>query len=378
MAWSLKLGSVRGIEIKIHVTFLLIIPWSAYNWGVALGRGWSGALYGIGITTIIFGCVVLHELSHSLVAMHYGVRVREIELSPIGGVAKMESMPKKPHQEFVMALAGPLVNLVIAVPLGWIVLALVASRSIRSLGHLMYLMNRPSWQGLILNLFASNVLLGLFNLLPAFPMDGGRVLRSVLAWKLGQREATRFAARVGQGVAGFLALTGLFTGNVMLVFVALFVFAGAQQEERVTEFQAVLGDVPVNKAVMTNCQTLSPDDRLATVLELAMQGHPACFAVIEEQRLVGLLTHMDVSAALEAYGRQARVGDIMRREFRALSPTDTLARAHQLMATSGSRALPVVEAGRFLGVVTAQQIGEIYRLRSIKEPVGEIGKGAVP
>ena len=276
MNWSWKLGSVRGIEIKIHVTFLLIIPWAAYNWGAVSGRGWSGALFGIAITGIIFLCVVLHELAHSLIAMHYGVHVREIELSPIGGIAKMDSMPKKPYQEFVMALAGPLVNLVIALPLGWIVLALVASHSIKSLGHLTYLMNRPSWQDLILNLFASNVALGLFNLLPAFPMDGGRVLRSALAWRLGQREATRLAARVGQVVATIMGLPGLFTGNLMLVFVALFVFAGAQQEERLTEFQAVLGDLPVHKAVVTAYRSLSPDDRLATALELGMPIYPLC------------------------------------------------------------------------------------------------------
>ena len=377
MNWSWQLCSVRGIKIKIHVTFLLIIPWAAYNWGSVSGYGLSGALFGIAITGIIFFCVVLHELAHSLVATHYGVRVREIELSPIGGLAKMESMPKKPYQEFVMALIGPLVNLVIAVPLGWIVLVLVASRSIMSFGHLLYLMNRPSWQGLVLNLFASNVVLGLFNLLPAFPMDGGRVLRSVLAWRLGQRQATRVAARVGQGVATILALTGLFTGNLMLVFIAVFVFAMAQQEERLAEFQAVLGDLPVRKAVITASGTLSPDDRLAAALEFAMHGHPACLAVIEDERLVGVLTSADIRAALEAYGRQVRIGEIMRREFPTASPTDTLAQAHQLMATSGLRALPVVEADRFLGVVTARQIGEIYHFLSVKEPARET-KGEGP
>ena len=369
MNWSWQLCSVRGIKIKIHVTFLLIIPWAAYNWGSVSGYGLSGALFGIAITGIIFFCVVLHELAHSLVATHYGVRVREIELSPIGGLAKMESMPKKPYQEFVMALIGPLVNLVIAVPLGWIVLVLVASRSIMSFGHLLYLMNRPSWQGLVLNLFASNVVLGLFNLLPAFPMDGGRVLRSALAWRLGQRQATRVAARVGQGVAMVMGLTGLLTANLMLVLIAVFVFAGAQQEERLTELQAVLGGHQVEQAVIAACEPLSPDDPLATVVELTMHGHPACFAVIDDKRLVGVLTSADIRAALEAYGRQVRVGDIMRKEFPTVSPTDTLAQAHQLMATSGLRALPVVaEEGGFVGVVTAQQIGDVYRLLSVKEP----------
>jgi len=367
MNWSLTLGTVRGIKIRIHLTFLLIIPWAAYNWGVVLGRGWLGALYGIIFTAIIFLCVVLHELAHSLVATFYGVHVREIELSPIGGVAKMDSMPEKPYQEFVMALAGPLVNLVIAVPLGWLVLLLVRNGLIKSFGHLVYLMSKPSWQGFILNLFASNVVLALFNLLPAFPMDGGRVLRSALAWKLGQRQATVLAARVGQGLAVILGLVGLFTANLALIFIALFVFTGARQEERLTEFQAVLGDLPVSQALITTCPTLSPDDTLNTVFELAMHERPASFPVVEAEHLVGLLTFIDITSALEAYGQGVRVRDIMRREFPAVSPTDTLVRARQLMATSGLRALPVTEDGRFLGMVTAQQISEIHAFLSARQ-----------
>jgi len=348
----------------MHLTFLLIIPWAAYNWGIALGRGWSGALFGMIFIVVLFLCIVLHELAHSLVAMLYGVRVREIELSPIGGVAKMDSMPEKPYQELAMALAGPLVNLVIAVPLGWLILLLIRSGFIRSISHFAYLMSRPSWQSFILNLFTSNVLLALFNLLPAFPMDGGRVLRSALAWGIGQRQATRLAAYVGQVAAVVLALAGLLTGNLILVLIGIFVFSGAQQEERLTNFQAVLSDLRVGQALITPCSTLSPDDTLATTLELAMHGHPACFAVVETGRLVGLLTHVDITSALETYGQGVRVGDIMRTGFPTISPMDTLARAHQLMASSGLRALPVTKDGHLLGMVTAQQINEIYALLS--------------
>jgi Zn-dependent protease len=367
MDWSLTLGTVRGIKIRIHVTFLLIIPWAAYNWGIVLGRGWPGALYGIVFTSIIFLCVVLHELAHSLVATFYGVRVREIELSPIGGLAKMDSMPEKPYQEFVMALAGPLVNLIIAVPLGWVVLLLIGSRSIMSLGHLIYLMSKPSWQGFILNLFATNVLLALFNLLPAFPMDGGRVLRSALTWGVGQRQATRWAARVGQGLAAIMVLAGLLTGNLMLPLIAVFVFFGAQQEERLTELQALLSNLLVSQALITPCPTLAAEETLDTVLQRAMRGHPAPFAVVEGERLLGLLTRSDITSALEVYGPNVRVGDIMRREFPTVSPTDTLVHARQLMATSGLRGLPVTEGGRLLGMVTARQIHEIYGFLSAQQ-----------
>ena len=365
MGWSLTLGTVRGIRIKLHLTFLLLIPWAAYNWGFADGEGWVGAIFGVAITATLFLCVVLHELAHSLVAMQYGVHVREIELSPIGGVSKMDSMPEKPYQEFVMALSGPLVNLAIAAPLGVLVLGLLAAGSIRSLGHLAYLLGKPSWQGFILNLFISNVLLALFNLLPAFPMDGGRVLRSVLALSMGQPRATRWAVRVGQTLAILLALFGLFPPggmrpNPILAIIGLFVFVGAQQEGRSSEVLGILSDLHVSQAVITTCQALAPEDTLESVLEHTMRGHPACFGVVEGGKLVGLLGQEDVTAALEAHGHSVRVRDVMQREFPSVSSSDSLAKAWQLMATSARRALPVIQDGQWLGMVTAQQIGQIY------------------
>jgi Zn-dependent protease len=358
---------VRGIKIRIHLTFLLIIPWAAYNWGLAPGRGWSGALFGIALIAVIFVFVVLHELAHSLVATLYGVRVREIELSPIGGLAKMDSMPAKPYQEFVMAVAGPLLNLAFAIPLGGLVLWMAQRGFIRSIGHLLYLLGRPSWQGFILNLFASNLLLGLFNLLPAFPMDGGRVLRSALTWGVGQRQATRWAAYVGELTAIALGLIGLFTNNLILMLIAFFVFGGARQEYRMEELQAVLGKVPVSQALITTSPILSPDDTLAAALELTMHGHPAPYAIVENGQLAGLLTPMDITSALEIYGPGIHLGDLVRRQFPTLSPADTLAQAHHLMATSGLRALPVTEGGQFLGTVTMQQINEIYGLLTAQQ-----------
>jgi len=372
VGWSLTLGTVRGIRIKLHLTFLLLIPWAAYTWGFGDGEGWTGAIFGIALTVTLFMCVVLHELAHSLVAMRYGVRVREIELSPIGGVSKMDSMPKKPYQELVMALSGPLVNLVIAIPLGMLILSMLVTGLIRSLGHLVYLLGKPSWQGFILNLFASNILLALFNLLPAFPMDGGRVLRSVLALGMGQRKATRWAVRVGQVLAILLAVVGLFPpggmrSNPILAIIGLFVFAGAQQEERSSEVLATLGNLRVSQAVITACQALAPGDTLESALEHTMRGHPACFGVVEGGQLIGLLGQEDITAALEAYGHSVRVGEVMRTGFPSVSPSDSLAEAWQLMATSGQRALPVIQDGQWLGMVTAQQIGQIYTLVAARQ-----------
>ncbi len=362
MDWAVTLGTVRGIRIKIHLTFLLLIPAAAYYWGAASGRGWSGALFGIAIICVVFLFVVLHELAHSLVARHYGVQVHEIELSPIGGIAKMDSVPQKPWQELTMTLAGPLVNLASAAPLGMAALWMIQDGTIRSRDHFLYLLTKPSWQGFVLNLFVCNVLLALFNLFPAFPMDGGRILRSVLAWRMGQTRGTLWAAYIGQVGAVALGILGILNANVILILIALAVFAAARQEYRAMELQTALGSMPVSQTLITTAPALSPDDRLASAVELAMHGQPAPYAVVASGRLAGLLTPVDITSALEVYTAEVRVGDIMRQGFPILLPTDTLARAYQLMATSGLHALPVVEGEQFLGMVSAQQIQGIQAL----------------
>lgn len=362
MDWAVTLGTVRGIRIKIHLTFLLLIPGAAYYWGAASGRGWSGALFGIAIICVVLLFVVLHELAHSLVARHYGVQVHEIELSPIGGIAKMDSVPQKPWQELTMTLAGPLVNLASAAPLGMAALWMIQDGTIRSRDHFLYLLTKPSWQGFVLNLFVCNVLLALFNLFPAFPMDGGRILRSVLAWRMGQTRGTLWAAYIGQVGAVALGILGILNANVILILIALAVFAAARQEYRAMELQTALGSMPVSQTLITTAPSLSPDDRLASAVELAMHGQPAPYAVVANGRLAGLLTPVDITSALEVYTAEVRVGDIMRQGFPILLPTDTLARAYQLMATSGLHALPVVEGEQFLGMVSAQQIQGIQAL----------------
>jgi len=358
----LTIGAVRGIRIRVHWTFLLVILWAIYNWGWAAHGGLLGALFGIALIIVIFVFVVVHELAHSLVARRYGVQVREIELSPIGGFAKMESMPAQPQQELVMALAGPLLNLLLSLPLGGAVLWMTKAGYVRSLGHLAYLLGKPSWQGFVLNAFVSNALLAVFNLLPAFPMDGGRILRSALASRMDDRHATGWAAYAGQLAALALGTVGILAGYWILVILGLFVFAAARHEFRLSELHAVLADLTVGQTLITTHPTLSPDETLAAAVQWTMHGHGAPYPVIIEGRLAGLLTQLDITSALEAYGPEVRVGDIMRLEYPTLAPSDTLAAAHRSMATSGLRTLPVTADGQFLGTVTMQQINEIHSL----------------
>jgi stage IV sporulation protein FB len=310
-------------------------------------------------TSLVFVCVVLHEIAHGLVATHYGVRVHEIELSPIGGLAKMDSVPEAPSQELIMALAGPLVNLLLAVPLGVSIAMLIGSHSIKSMGHLLYLMRKPSLQGFVLNLFATNVFLALFNLLPAFPMDGGRALRSVLTWAIGRSSATNWAAGIGQWLAAFMGLAGLLVGNLVMVLIGAFVFVSARQEQQLSNLEDVLRDVPVGEALNANVPTLSPQNTLEVVMERTKRGQPAPFAVLDGTRLLGLLSSDDITSALETYGSEALVGHVMRQDFPVLSPSHTLAHARQLMARSRLPGLPVVQDGQLLGMVTVQQIQQL-------------------
>lgn len=367
MNWAWTVGTVRDIRIRIHVTFLLLIPWAAYYWGIAPRRGWPGALFGLAITGAVFLLVVWHELAHSLVARHYGVQVREIELSPIGGIAKMESMPEQPWQELVTALAGPLVSLATSLPLGWMVWRMIQDGTLHSRSQFLYLLTKPSWQGFVLNLFVCNVLLALFNLFPAFPMDGGRVLRSVLAWRMGRTRGTLWATYIGQVGAIALGTLGILSANVIIILIAMAIFGAARQEYHATEMEATLGDMLVSEALITAAPALSPDDPLASAMDLMRRGRSAPYAVVAGGQLAGLLAPMDITSALEFYNDQVRVGDIMRRKFPVLSPTDTLARAHQIMATAGLQALPVAQGGQFLGMVRAQQIRDIQALRAAQD-----------
>jgi len=298
MDWSWTLGTVRGVRIRVHLTFALVLIWAAYHWSATLGRGVSGAAFGVALTCILFACVVVHELAHGLVATRFGLDVNEIELSPIGGVVKIDAVPGRPRHEFWMALAGPLANVAIAVPLGVAVLWMLGHRLIVSQRHLLHLLTWPSWQAIVLNLFAANVLLAAFTLIPAFPMDGGRLLRSLVAWRTDLLRATRFAAQLGQGLAVVTGLGGFVSGNPLLLMIALMVFWGAHQERRFTEMSVVLGDACVGESVMHSFDSVSPSDSLGRVVQKAIHGAVAPYPVLESGRLVGWLRGLDIRSAL--------------------------------------------------------------------------------
>jgi Zn-dependent protease len=277
MRWSWRIGRLAGIGIYVHATFFLLILFILFvNW--QQGKSLATALAGVFFILVIFGCIVLHELGHALAARHYGIQTRDITLLPIGGLARLERMPDVPIQELWVALAGPAVNAVIAgVLLGFDLAAGI---------HPDLATFRWSGGSFLNKLMVVNFWLLAFNLIPAFPMDGGRVLRALLARRMEYTRATHTAARVGQGIAYLFGLVGLFT-DPFLLFIALFVWMGAEQEAAMTQMHTSLGGIPVQRAMLTDFRTLQPDDPLTVATEHLLAGWQQDFPVVFGDHVLG-------------------------------------------------------------------------------------------
>lgn len=356
MKWSLKIGRLLGIDVYLHVTFLLLLGVLGIMHGLAHGSI-AAVFSGVGFFLALFGCVLLHEYGHALAARRFGVATRDITLLPIGGVARLERMPEKPLQELWVAVAGPLVNVAIAAALAlWLTLT-------------------GSWQPLsgltatggsfTERLLLVNVSLVLFNMLPAFPMDGGRVLRALLALQMEYARATRIAATTGQGIALVLGLVGFFT-NPLLVLVAVFVWMGAAQEAAATETKAAIGNLPVREAMLTDFRTLCVHDSLGDAARLVLEGSQQDFPVLDlEQRVAGVLPRARLCEALRERGEWTPVGDVMEREFAVLHPDERLDAA-LAREEIGRTVIPVLRDGRLVGLLTAENIGELLMFRAAR------------
>lgn len=357
MKWSWRLGRVAGIDVYMHATFLLLIGWVGFSY-LLQGADLSGVLAGVGFILALFACVVLHEYGHALTARRYGIRTRDITLLPIGGVARLERMPENPVHELWVAVAGPAVNVVIAVAL---FVGLQLSGSLEPLASLSL-----TGGSFLQRLMVVNVFLVGFNMIPAFPMDGGRVLRALLATRMEYTRATQLAASLGQGIAFLLGLLGLFT-NPFLVFTALFVWIGAAQEASMVQMRSSLGGIPVSRAMVTQFETLSPADPVSRAVQLILAGSQHDFPVVEGDTVVGVLPRADLLAAL-GHGRQNDlVRNVMRREFELIDPGMMLERASAKLQSCDCHTLPVVRNGQLVGLVTMENLGEFLMIRAALE-----------
>ena len=354
MKGSWKIGQVAGIGLYIHATFLLLIGWVALSHWIA-GQSVQAVLKGVGFILALFGCVLLHELGHALTAKKYGIKTRDITLLPIGGLARLERMPDKPIQELWVALAGPAVNVVIALGLfAW--LDMMASlQPLAELG--------VTEGSFLQRLMIVNIFLAVFNMTPAFPMDGGRVLRALLATQMDYTRATQIAATVGQGLALGFGFIGLF-GNPMLLFIALFVWIGAAQEASMTQMKSALGGIPVSMAMIREFHTLTSTDSLARAIDLILSGSQADFPVVDHGGVVGVLTRNDLLIALAKNGQTTPVTAVMHRDVQVVDEGEMLEIAFARLQDSQCQTLPVTSRGRLVGLVTTENVGEFVMIQA--------------
>lgn len=363
MGWSFTIARVAGIPIKLHITFFIIILLGAWQWSGRSADPVAGSLFGAALMLALFLCVTLHELGHSLVARAFGIQTREILLLPLGGVAQLSKNPDQPAHELWIALAGPLVNVVIASLL--IVIGLTPQVDLfaylldgRGLSEI--LGSDITLSNFLLWLLSANISLVIFNLIPAFPLDGGRVLRALLAMQLGFPRATRIASAIGQfGAIGF-GIFGLLSGNLLLALVAVFIFVGATQETAVAESKVVLTTRRLGDAYNRHVLTLQNGDRLSRVVDYLLTSYQPDFAVLFGKKLLGIVTRDDVLQALASQPQDLYVSEVMRREVVKLDANLTLDDARDQMSEQGVRVAAVYDGENFLGLISMEDIQEAF------------------
>ena len=366
MGNSFKVGRVFGIDVKIHWTFFLLLLFFGYIGYTGANGGVSTALITIGVILALFFCVLLHELGHSLVAQRLGIEVPDITLLPIGGLARLKALPEKPIDEVKIAVAGPLVNVVLA-PIFFAVAYLIGAdftsypnvfNGVDSAGQFFF------YLGFI------NIVLALFNLIPAFPLDGGRVLRGLLATRFGPVKATDISSTIGQVLSAGLFLVGLLTGNFFLVLIAVFVFFGASGEVQMVRQKEQTRGLTVADVMGTKrrTETVTPYHNFGQVLDAVIHGYQTDFPVVDEEgKLVGMITRGEIFAATRSPDKYRDVRDLMRTEFPTISPeADLFADGNRILEESGLRAVPVVRGDELVGMLTVDDIGQANLLRDLR------------
>jgi stage IV sporulation protein FB len=358
MKWSLIIVRAFGIPIRVHATFLLLPLLVILQGGSDAGG--PSVTSQVLLIMAVFCCVVLHELGHSLMAMRFGVRIKDIVLLPIGGVARMESIPEDPKKEVAIALAGPAVSLFLA---GMFLTLAFLSNEIG--GRFDLSMFSGQW---FLLLFVINTMLLLFNLLPAFPLDGGRVFRGALAWGFGWPKGTRWAVIAGQAFAVLLAVTGLLLGRFWLCVIAAFIYLGGRREQRSATLRHMLSGVTASEVMDSGLQAVSPYETVGSILSRSGQAPQAAYPVVENGTIQGLLTQGGLLKAVRSSGPQTPAGQAMTRRFLTAQEGDNLADIYQMMIRTGTQVVPVARNGYIIGVVSYNRLADVFRRNNILTP----------
>ncbi len=359
MQWAITLGRIGGTAVRIHLTFLLLLLWIGLSAG--LRGGSDAAIANVVFILLLFACVLAHEFGHILMARHFGIQTPEVTLLPIGGVASLERMPDKPTEQLLVAIAGPAVNVVIALVL---VVVLGVSLDASSMTQGLATIDDPR-HGLLARLAAANIFLVVFNMLPAFPMDGGRVLNAILAMNMDKRKALKISARIGQGLALLLGFLGLF-GNPMLLFVAIFVYMGAAGEAAQSDLESMTSTLAVSDAMESKFVTLYPEENLVDAVNKLLATAQHEFPIVDHfGKPIGLLTRDALLAALRDKPREASIMDAVQAPVPSIRVFDRLDDGLREMNRLGAPAICVVDAeGSIVGMLTMQNIAEMMMVRA--------------
>jgi Zn-dependent protease/CBS domain-containing protein len=369
MGGSFKIGRFSGIDVRVHWTFFLLLAFFAFIGYQASGSA-VGALTATAMIVALFFCVLLHEFGHSLVAQRLGIGIHSITLLPLGGVSNLESLPEKPADEVKITIAGPLVSVVLA-PIFFGVGLLFGAvprmpadlfTGVGSVGQFFF------YLGYV------NVVLAVFNLIPAFPLDGGRILRALLATRLGAVRATDISSAVGKLFAAAFFLIGLISGDLLLALVAVFIYFGATGEAQMVRQQEKTRGLTVSDVMGTKprTETVTPDHTFGQVLDSVIHGYQEDFPVLDESgNLVGMLTRDEIMTAAHSPERYSSVRDLMKTNVPTISSqADLFEDGLRILQQSGLRALPVTENGELVGMLTIEDVGHASLLGPLPRKTG--------
>ncbi|MCM8748651.1 site-2 protease family protein [Thermomicrobiaceae bacterium CFH 74404] len=356
MGRGFRIGKIGGVEVRVHPTVVIALLWVFWHWGRSAHDPLVGALFGGFLLLAVFVSVAGHELAHSFLAQRYGLEVQDITLLPIGGVARIEQTPLSPRSEAMVALAGPLLNLVVAAGLTPALVGMLLWRGVREPLDVLLIAQETSPSSLLLLVWLANMLLALFNLLPAFPMDGGRILRAWLSWMSDRLMATRIAVSLGYLLALGLLIAGILLRDLMLPLLALFLLAAATVEARLIEVEQAMQRLPVGQFAVWDMGGVGPDQEL----RYALRGGPRDVAVVSGGKVVGMLWREDILRNVQV-GSRLLVREVMDPSVVTVNVDTSVYDAHQRMLASGHPSIPVVEHGRYRGIFTADRLVHVYR-----------------
>ncbi len=361
---SFSIGRIQGIDLRVHSTFGLVLLWVIYSFGISNNGGLSTLLYGFVLFLFVFVSVVLHELGHCLMAQEFGIRVQNITLFPFGGAAFIEQMPMRPRSEFMITIAGPAVNVAIAVAMLPLLLLFGVIKSFDSAGDYFRYLDSVAFSGILIYVFFANIMIVLFNLLPAFPMDGGRLVRAGLTTAIGREHATSIAVGFGFTCACAFAIVGIWIGEYGLPLMGIFVVVAAYAEGKAVRLESSMRRLRVGQFALWDSGGIS----VKAPLTAALRGGPRDLVVTDGGQVVGMLWRQDVLKALNGGAGARSVTDVMEPDVFTVDIDDSVYDVQQQMQKTSRWAVPVVDGGNYRGIFTAERFVHVYSYLNTQTP----------